>query len=547
MMHALLWCETLALAAVCGALLVALAQRLRHSRRRSLLLCAAAVLPVLPLVLLAALAWILHADRISTPVWPLSTLTLLGLAVAVVLIARGWAARYWPRRRLGIALVATLILTMTTFTQIEQTTLLRVAARGSEGFAIGLAMLPARLPDEMNAAIPYGRAVRALEQVDLPDLVGADLARTWTDEDPRWSAPELSTRMQEWDDALDLLVAGSARPGCWFERDLSAPSLFAIGLPEISGLTRGSRLLQMRSRMRAATRQDAGAWQDAVALGRLAYHYQDEPFLISRLIAAAIDGHAFRSMAVCLRLGLAHGPLAADALPEPLSWQTSLRRGLVADQAAGMQTMQLVASGSEEFRWVQRLSASGDSFPLRSWINRPASRLYTVLLLESDLTGYLDAVEELQRAADEGLASYRATVSRLHATRSERGGAGMLASLLLPAVDGVANHLLLAEAQRSLLRLALEARGHHVRHGAWPEPGSAIPGEDRPGSAWPRDPYAEAPLRAAIRDGELVLWSIGPDGADDGGLKECETAPGQDPQGDVILRVAPPRREPGPR
>ena len=89
-----------------------------------------------------------------------------------------------------------------------------------------------------------------------------------------------------------------------------------------------------------------------------------------------------------------------------------------------------------------------------------------------------------------------------------------------------------AEGYRSLTRLALAARTHRRTTGSWPANPEALAGV----MVWPRDPFTDAPLRAEVRNGKLVLWSNGPDGVDDHGEKEWDR---KTKNGDLILTVSP--------
>ena len=50
----------------------------------------------------------------------------------------------------------------------------------------------------------------------------------------------------------------------------------------------------------------------------------------------------------------------------------------------------------------------------------------------------------------------------------------------------------------------------------------------------PDDPFADATLRSATRDGDFVIYSVGPDGADDGGT-EIDGIPEPDSMGDIVV------------
>jgi hypothetical protein len=56
-------------------------------------------------------------------------------------------------------------------------------------------------------------------------------------------------------------------------------------------------------------------------------------------------------------------------------------------------------------------------------------------------------------------------------------------------------------------------------------------------SGVPVDPFSGSgsPLKLVMIDGEPVVYSVGPDGVDDGGLKDSNM--GRNPEGDLLFRL----------
>lgn len=84
---------------------------------------------------------------------------------------------------------------------------------------------------------------------------------------------------------------------------------------------------------------------------------------------------------------------------------------------------------------------------------------------------------------------------------------------------GAIGAALSVEARLATARLALEARARRIESRALPEVSALAP---------VLDPWSDAPLRAARRGEGLVVWSVGPDGRDDGG-RETEELDTSDP------------------
>ena len=56
----------------------------------------------------------------------------------------------------------------------------------------------------------------------------------------------------------------------------------------------------------------------------------------------------------------------------------------------------------------------------------------------------------------------------------------------------------------------------------------------------PTDPFSGKPLQSSARDGEFVVYSVGPDGVDDGG-KDIGVPFEQGAKGDIAVRLAVPQ------
>ncbi len=90
------------------------------------------------------------------------------------------------------------------------------------------------------------------------------------------------------------------------------------------------------------------------------------------------------------------------------------------------------------------------------------------------------------------------------------------AKLLIPAFARVASAEQRSVAQLRCAIVALAAERHRRERGAWPAKGADLVGKGLL-KAWPEDPYDGALLRFKRLADSVVIYSIGPDGKDDGG------------------------------
>ncbi len=94
---------------------------------------------------------------------------------------------------------------------------------------------------------------------------------------------------------------------------------------------------------------------------------------------------------------------------------------------------------------------------------------------------------------------------------------------LLPGLERSSDKAALAEAQRDLAVTALAIKRYQLRHGGPPDRLEALVPEFLPTA--PRDWFADAPLHYRRKpDGSFLLYSVGPDGEDNGGDARPTTA-----------------------
>jgi len=91
-----------------------------------------------------------------------------------------------------------------------------------------------------------------------------------------------------------------------------------------------------------------------------------------------------------------------------------------------------------------------------------------------------------------------------------------ISDMLTPSFGDARIHETEADTQNALLMVTLALRAYHLEHGAYPPTLAALtPGYLR---AVPDDPFAlSGALRYKRQGARYILYSVGPDGKDDGG------------------------------
>jgi hypothetical protein len=537
----------LAIVAACllwSAVFTAAAARTRPGWIRWVILAMAVVVPVLSLVPWVWLTGLLAFGVKLQANWFAPTLTaLLSAVIGGAWIVRAGltpraapAAATWPLVGLAAMFVLAKAVAAGTLLLIDNA----VAAEGrmlrvEASQIMGTALPPAPAPDD-NAAPLYQRAFESLaadktireEQSPAADPLTADLA-----------APEVATILARHAATLDLLRRAADKPGCRFDRDWSRPSIDML-LPQVQEMRWAARLLALATRKAAADGDGAQAIADVIRIHRLGVHVAGEPILVSGLVGQAIDGLALATLADVLPrldkgdLPLLDGESFRDVLETPITYQ----RAFLGEEAFGLATLGDLADGADGMTALELLRSVSDT-PTRFTLDGPFSFLYRCFMLPADITGYRKVMRRYQDVAGKMLASTPRPYPTIVTDTAEIEGEiesrrpGIFAAMLAPALSGVLKSQAKGEAAHDVagvLVAATRARlmGKPLADSLVPDAVPVLPG----------DPFTvDTPLLARRADDAWVVYSVGPDGEDDGGPVPdgAEVAEGND---DVGLRLA---------
>ena len=532
----------LAVVAACllwSAAFTAAAARSRPGWIRWLLVVVAVLVP--PLVL-APWVWFTRglADLGLQANWFAPTLTAcLSAVIGGAWIARAGlapraapAAAAWPLVGLAAMFVLAKAVAAGTLLFIDNA----VAAEGrmlrvEAAQMMAAALPPAPAPDD-NAAPLYLRAFASLaadgtlgeETSPLRDPLTADPA-----------APGVAAILERHATTLDLLRRAADKPGCRFDRDWSRPAPDMV-LPELQEMRQGARLLAVAARRAAGAGDGAQAIADIDRIHRLGMHVASEPILISGLVGQAIDRLAVETLADVLpRLGQEDLPLLdGDSLWDVVATPVRYQRAFLGEEAFGLATLADLSDGARGASTIALLRSVSDA-PWARPFDGPLSLLYRCFLLPADIAG-CRAVMRRYQAVVGSMTEPTPTILKETAAIEEQFESrrfGRFASRLAPTWSGVIKSQANGEALHDVAGVLVAAtrarlRGMSLAESFVPEAVPVLPG----------DPFAEdKPLNAKRTDDGWVVYSVGPDGEDDGGPvpADADSVEGND---DVGLRLA---------
>jgi hypothetical protein len=323
-----------------------------------------------------------------------------------------------------------------------------------------------------------------------------------------------------------------------------APDGISTLIPHVDDLTvLHWRVLQLLLLARIHEGNTAAALRACRATLNLGRSLGDEPFVVSQLVRQKFHAQAIRGLMRLLGQGevpevelAAFQPaLAEEAAFDP--WALAVR----GERAMVFQALEAVQNGQLKPRMIRAMTSAPRTpvTPLdevRTWLHdrfppdtRPdeawALRHYTRLLEMAALAW------PQRQAAAEALAAERSAVPEL-------------ARDILWNPHKHVEHFHSAHARGQCGVVAVAIERYRLRRGAWPDSLAALVPDLLP--TVPLDPFDGQPLRyRRLADG-VVIYSIGPDSADDGG-KLAEGSPPA-PGTDLGLRLwdVPHRRQPPP-
>jgi hypothetical protein len=317
--------------------------------------------------------------------------------------------------------------------------------------------------------------------------------------------------------ATDLLREAAAKPAYRFDRDYERPNFeWTLTTPHAWAMRDAARLLRLEAQARCAHGDIRGAMDDIAAIRAMSRHLATDPILSSRAIAQGICAIARAT----LESRLAHfSPSAEDLASVPFapgfSFCDGYRQALRIEEAVGLAAFVHLEESEQD-----KVRITGDE-PLPVMLfAKPSWRL----VLSTQRMFYrvydLDDYRAMMRKAQEaGRAPYRVALDQWYdyGVMVDDHRHGPVTGLFMPAAHRVAQGDAKAEATDRLVDLALAAAAYRAKNGRYPSKAEEL----APGfiPAVPTDPFSGSPLVMRPVDGGMLLYSVGPDGHDDGGAE----------------------------
>jgi hypothetical protein len=390
---------------------------------------------------------------------------------------------------------------------------------------------------------------------DADEIIGAAQSAAWTSQ----QLPPLAEWVEANKAPIDLLVEASRRPRFYSP----SPSLLnntpemmlAMDLPGIQSNREAARVLAARATWHVGENRLEEAWQDNLAIYRLSALFAQGSSLVDQLVAIAIRGMAIHITTVVLSSDHMTKELAQQiqkdlaTLPPAKGTANCVDQG---ERAFGLNAVLFVRSSG--LGAIEQLSSGkGDSSPLGlvsiDWnvVLRRLNAAYDKAANAMRRDNYDErkaAFVQFENEVANSENNIRRPGSFVAAALSRQSRSNLVGtfvtSLLLPALTAASDAEDRTNTQFALVELAASVAAYHAEHGAYPEKLYDLVPKILP--SLPVDLYHAKPFMYRRIDDGYLLYTLGPNGTDDGGSNEQMSVfegrelDGIDPEADAALR-----------
>ena len=509
----------------------AAAVRLKKPLLRRLLLTFGFLAPLLSLLPFVAFTTILAFVAHLQVNWFLQAIsifisTLIGSGLILLRGTQpdggGWKtvpAANWPPLALFTLFLLTKSVTAGTILYLNQTASTKAQALQTEAAVLMTTHLPPNLPEQENAEGLYRGASLIFEEDDALQGFLQDNRQPFSDP----ITPEDITFLTRHTETLDLLRQAAERPVCRFTRDYTRPS-FDMLLPEVQFFRDAARILAASARYQASIGEIPAALDDVGSIMKISLHASSEPILISGLVGLAIDGIAVNILIDILPSMDANNltPLERNDIHNFLCNPPSLTKNIYGEEAFGLNVFSIFGTGEFD-QWqlasflMDDLNVPDSIYQQNIFLN-PALAAYRVFLFPQDLAAYQQTMHSYQRVAEssDSYAEKQTVLKRIEDGLSSGRPKGFITALLTPAIGKAIERVEKVRMQHTTALVAIAATKFRIAHDGLPEKAASLVPNFLP--SLPKDAFLrESHIRYSNKDDGVAIYSVGPNGNDDGG------------------------------
>ena len=373
---------------------------------------------------------------------------------------------------------------------------MEIQALRAEAGALALSVAPPAIPDSANAAILYEKTRERFEAA----TTAADKDVDYRDE-TKVNSAQVNAYLQRQEKTLEALRQATDMPGCRLDYDYGKPSIEAV-IAMNRPFRQWAILLSVAATSEAARGNPKLALADCRRIYAIGSHLNAPPMLITGLVMIGVDAVATDTVASVLPAVTTRAQLDSFTPPDPRALSRAFARTLRGEEAFGLAMFADLGSGQGQYARKLRIGVGGALW--FAW-------------LRDDVGIYR---EYMQRQRDIAQQPYYQTADARKQIEEELRPdkrRGVMISIVVPSELRAIASLARAQALRASVAVACSATRYRLDHGEYPATSNLlVPGYL---DAMPVDPFDGQAMRMKkLPDGTLVIYSVGTDGKDDGGV-----------------------------
>lgn len=496
---ALFWVLSLASALLLVAAVTAFTGTLKRFQIRSILPTLSALAPLLAGVGAMVFAYKQSGPELLGVFGYMVFWTFIYLAGTVYILMRGFSiikrdpvACVRIRGKLAAWFGIVLAICFCVLLILDNTTRIKFGVIRSEALSVALALQPPRVSDRLNASLIYEKAFKAMEEKELPDWWG-EISEPAFDS----SKGEVRAFLEEKKGALTLLQLAASMPGYYVKVDYLKGEL-----PRLIPYKNAAGLLALDARCKAGNREIDASLKNIAAIRLMAAQIKDTPAIIAVIMAAAVQQTGTRTVENILSEG---EPIPAGVVGKPI------------DDSVGLHEAFIHALRMNEA--LMAFTSTQLSIHSIDWWIPLGDLWYRPLFLYDELTAAREIILDAHTIAAKPY--YKSVEDWKRWEKSAKSARGIITAVPVPFYGrGIEIKILAAEAGVGLTNLAFATSAYQADHDAYPDSLEVLTPNYI--SHIPTDPFSGKPLKMTSVEGGLILYSVGPDLRDDGGIMEYD-------------------------
>jgi hypothetical protein len=416
------------------------------------------------------------------------------------------AAANWPRGPLLFALVMAMAVGYMTLLNMDLMIRARCAIQSVEVNSRYLATLPAITSDSQNAAPLYEQAFSRLADAQAQE---AEINNTPTGNSDDFDPNEPATIKFLSDQAgtIALLRRAAALAACRFDRDLVDADIDQKRMSGLNAERNAANVLNLDAREELARGRVAHAVADADAIISMGRQFGDRPLLISSLVAMGIDAIGNSTLELALPAVKNRDELAELHLEQRSFFGRRFKQAMCGEESYGLAIYGNMPAGEDPMAFDRQAPDA----QILSMSTGTVGALFRVFFLDSD--AYVSLMEQIQMLATQPYYQVRQQLNDIFTAQSHRG---LLSSILIPALSKSFETAARIEAGDACAQVAVAMTHYRLDHGNLPAHlADLVPAYL---DTIPLDPFDGQPLRLVIRNNQWIIYSVGPDLKDNGGI-----------------------------